>query len=173
MAWLEAVPDDYWDQYQPILSSDECIRELNIELLFLVRSLILETRSYARVCKRTRVLVIDFQSALDARNIHRCLGQNDSGKKSEKETISILSLINRSDRLPSRTDGLQLAIHWLAINGEQPIIPENPLPSFIDENPVDKKQSKIDSKKIVPSQFIDQSLLLQKLFEMANSTETK
>jgi len=64
-------------------------------------------------------------------------------------------------------------MHWLAIDGEQPIIPENPSPNFNKELLFDEKPHKSEEKKIIPSQLIDQSPLLQKLFELANSTKTK
>ncbi|CAF4567073.1 unnamed protein product [Rotaria sp. Silwood1] len=173
MIWLETLPDDWWNQYRSTSLSRECIQELNIEILFLVRSLILETRTYARVCKRIRLLAIDFQTALDARYIHRYSNLVNHIKQSEETNISVLSLLNQTDQISSNIDTLQLTIHWLAIDGEQPIIPENPLPNFIEENSFEKKQQKTMDRKIVPSELINKSCLLKKVFEMASSTKTK
>jgi hypothetical protein len=173
MVWLESLPDDWWKQYQSISLSSQCIQELNIELLFLVRSLLLETRTYARVCKRVCLLVDDFQNALDARHIHRSVSFTNNIKQSKESIISISSLLDETDQLSSKIDEIQLTIHWLAIDGEQPIIPENPLPCFIEEKSSDKKFQKINEKKIIPSQITDQSPLLKKLFEIASSTIKK
>ncbi|CAF0725307.1 unnamed protein product [Rotaria sordida] len=173
MAWLETLPDDWWNQYQSISLLPECIQELNIELLFLVRSLILETRTYARVCKRICLLANDFQTALDTRNIHRYINLTNNIKKSKETNISVLSLLNQTDQISSKIDRLQLTIHWLAIDGEQPIISENPLPSFIEENLFENKQQKIIDTKIIPPELSNKSPLLKKLFEMASSTKTR
>lgn len=168
MVWLENLPDDWWKSYQSNSLSPQCIQELDIELLFLIRSLLLETRTYARVCKRVRLLTIDFQNALDARNIHQSVNLTNNLKQSKESVISISSLLHQTDQLSSKIDRIQFTIHWLAIDGEQPIIPENLSPNFIEGNSFDKKP-----QKIIPSQLTDQSPLLQKLFEIANSTKTK
>ncbi len=173
MVWLESLPDDWWKQYQSISLPSQCIQELNIELLFLVRSLLLETRTYARVCKRVCLLADDFHNALDARNIHRSVNFTNNIKQSKESIISISSLLDETEQLSAKIDRIQLTIHWLAIDGEQPIIPENPSPNFIDENSSDKKLQTINEKKKIPSQLTDQSPLLKKLFEIASSTITK
>ena len=167
MVWLENLPDEWWKPYQSSSISSQCIRELDIELLFLIRSLLLETRTYARVCKRVRLLTIDFQHALYARNVRRSVSSENNIKQSvEESVISISSIIQQPDQLSPKIDRIQLTIQWLAIDGEQPIIPENPLPNFNTE-------LTFNEKKIIPSQLTDQSPLLQKLFELANSTKTK
>jgi hypothetical protein len=168
MVWLENLPDDWWKQYQSSAFSSQCIQELDIELLFLIRSLLLETRTYARACKRVRLLANDFQHALDARNIHR---SGNNRKQFEESIISISSIIQQTDQLSSNMDHIQLTIHWLAIDGEQPIIPENPHPNFNEETTFNEKRQNNNEKKILPSQLIDQSLLLQKLFQLANATK--
>ncbi|CAF3660627.1 unnamed protein product [Adineta steineri] len=164
MIWLETLPDEWWNQYRSKLFSSQCIHELNSELLFIVRSLIIETRTYARACKRSHLLVNDFRYALDSRNIQQSvnLTQND------KNIISVSSIIDQTDQLLSKFNRLELTIHWLAIDGEQPIIPENPSPNFIEE-----KQHKINNRKIIPSQLVNASPLLQKLFELSTSIQTK
>jgi hypothetical protein len=173
MVWLESLPDDWWKQYQSISHSSQCIQELNIELLFLIRSLLLETRTYARVCKRPRLLAIDFQNALDARKIGRSVNLTNNRKHSEESIISISSLLHQTDQLSSEIDRIQLTIHWLAIDGEEPIIPENPPPNFMEENSLDQKSEKTNKTKIIPSELTDKSPFLHKLFEMARSTKTR
>jgi hypothetical protein len=173
MIWLETLPDDWWSQYQSISLSPESIQELNIELLFLVRSLLLETRTYARVCKRARLLINDFRNALDARNIHQSINVTNNIRQPEKTIISVSSLLDPADQISSRINELKLTIHWLAIDGEQPIIPDNPPPNFLEENSFDQNLQKVDDRKIIPSELIDQSPLLQKLFEIASSTKIK
>jgi hypothetical protein len=133
MVWLENLPDDWWKSYQTNSLSPQCIQELDIELLFLIRSLLLETRTYARVCKRARLLTSDFQHALYARNIHRSVSSKNNIKQLEDSMISISSMIEQTDQSSSSIDRIQLTMHWFAIDGEQPIIPENPSPNFNEE----------------------------------------
>jgi len=171
MVWLENLPDDWWKQYQSSAFSSQCIQELDIELLFLIRSLLLETRTYTRVCKRTRLLTYDFQNALDARNIHRSINSTNKKNQSEESIISISSIIQQTDQCLSNNNCIQLRIHWLAIDGEQPIIPENPLPNFNEDNSSNKKSQITNENKKIPLQLIDQSPLLKKLFTLANSTK--
>ena len=173
MIWLETLPDDWWNQYQSISLSSQCVQELNSELLFLVRSLLLETRTYARVCKRARLLINDFQNALEARNIHQCINFTSNARQLEKTIISVSSLLDQTDEISSEIDELKLTIHWLAIDGEQPIIPDNPLPNFLEKNSSHQNKPKTNDRKMIPSQLTHQSPLLQKLFEMASSAKTK
>ena len=173
MVWLETLPDDWWKSYKSFELSSQCIQELNIELLFVIRSLLLETRTYARVCKRVYLLINDFQNALDARHIHRSISFTNKIEQSKESIISISSLLQETNELSSKIDKIQLTIHWLAIDGEQPIIPENPFPTFNEENFFNKKSQKVNERKDVPIQLTDQSPLLQKLYEMAVTTKTK
>jgi hypothetical protein len=85
MVWLENLPDDWWKSYQSNSLSPQCIQELDIELLFLIRSLLLETR--------TRLLTSDFQHALYARNIHRSVSSKKNIKQLEDSMISISLMI--------------------------------------------------------------------------------
>lgn len=173
MTWLERLPAHWWNEHGCTFLSPECVNQLNIEILFLVRSLMFETRMYARTCKRVCLLAIDFQTALDARNIHRLISLNDNSRQSENSNISVRSLIKQEDALASEKHTLQLKVHWLAIDGEEPIVSENSLPNFLEEHYVDAKQEKLHDEKMMPSKLLNKSSALQKLFEMASSTKTK
>lgn len=170
MVWLETLPDDWWIQYQSLSLSSQCIHELNIELLFIVRSLMIETRIYARACKRTRLLANDFRNALASRHLNRPVNLNKNRTDTETSTISVSSLI---DQLSSKIGRLELTLHWLAIDGEQPIIPDNPLPNFHQNHSFDSKQQKIKERSMIPIQLTNQSPLLKQLFEIASSTIIK
>jgi hypothetical protein len=173
MVWLENLPDDWWNQYQFISLSPQCTQQLNIELLFLVRSLILETRTYARVCKRVSLISNDFQNVLDARNIHLSVHPTTNVRQSKETVISVSSLLDQTNELSSKINRLQLTIHWLAIDGEQPIISENPTPTFDEENTFYKKQQSTDEKTMKPFSLTDKSSSLQKLFEIASLTKAR
>lgn len=168
MSWLENLPDNWWKKYQSFSFSSQCIQELTIELLFITRCILLETRTYSRVCKRSCLLINDFQNALDARHIHRSINSRNDIKESIISISSLLQSNDDDDELSSEIDHIEMTIHWLAIDGEQPIISENLLPNFTNE-----KFESINKKKIIPSQIIHQSSLIQQLFHIASSTETK
>ncbi|CAF4406220.1 unnamed protein product [Rotaria socialis] len=173
MVWLETLPDDWWKSYQSISLSTHCIHELNIELLFIVRSLLLETRTYARACKRICLCAIDFQAALETRNIYRNKNFTNYVQQLEKTSISVLSLIDQVDQLSSKTNRLELTIHWLAIDGQQPIISDNPPANFSEDNSEEKKQKKSNGTKILPNELINRSSTLEKLFQIANTSRRK
>ncbi|CAF4806610.1 unnamed protein product [Rotaria socialis] len=173
MVWLETLPDDWWRSYQSISLSTHCIHELNIELLFIVRSLLLETRTYARACKRICLCAIDFQAALETRNIYRNKNFTNYVQQLEKTSISVVSLIDQVDQLSSKTNRLELTIHWLAIDGQQPIISDNPPANFSENNSEEKKQKKSNGTKILPNELINRSSTLEKLFQIANTSRRK
>ena len=164
MVWLENLPDDWWKCHQSL--SSECLNELNIELLFLVRSLLLETRTYARVCRRARLSANDFQNALIARNISHPLHPTSNIQYSEESPISLSSVAEQIDPDASTIDRIQLTMHWLAIDGQQPITPENPLPNFSEEKSSNEPTVKIKT------QIDDHSPLLQQLFQLATRTKS-
>ncbi|UJR37867.1 hypothetical protein I4U23_030557 [Adineta vaga] len=174
MLWLESLPDDWWITYQSKISfSSECIQELNIELLFIVRNLIIETRTYARACLRTCLRTNDFQNVLENRNICQSF-QNLSNTfpTEENNIISISSLIEPIEQLSRKMNRLELTIHWLAIDGEQPITSENPLPNFSEDHPIERNQLEpIRDRKMLPTELINQSPSIQRLFQLANSTQ--
>lgn len=175
MVWLETLPDDWWIQYESMSLSSDCIRELNTELLFLIRSLLLETRTYARVCKRICLRCVDFHTALEARNV--CQNKNimNNFKQPNEETISLLSILQAADQSSSTIDGLELTIHWLAIDGEQPIIIENPPPTFSQDDSFEIKQSKPihNNNNNKSLEVTMKSPLLEKLFIVASTTQRK
>ena len=166
MTWLESLPNDWWESYRSIPISSQAIQELNIEILFLTRSLLLETRTYARVCKRICLLTNDFQNALDGRYINL----TKSKKKSIPSILSISSIIHKIDQTYLNIDRIEFTMHWLAIDGQQPIIPENPLPKFIENNTFNNQSEINNQEKIIPTDLADRSPLIGKLFELARST---
>ena len=171
MVWLEDLPDDWWKTYQSNELSSECIQELNIELLFLVRSLLLEARTYARVCKRVRLSANDFRNALTARNISSPGNFTNNIQHSEGAYISLSSIIEQNDSCSLDIDAIQLTIHWLAIDGQQPITPENSLPNFSEENSSNIHFREVNEKR--HHQLDDQSPVLQQLFQLANTAKSQ
>ena len=173
MVWLESLPDDWWNEYQGFLLSPLSIQELRIEILFLARCVLLEARTYARVCQRTRLSSRDFQVALEARHIHLDvnLAQSES-RQVQTTTMSLSSMIDRMDPFAGRFDGIKLTMHWLAIDGEQPIIAENPMPDFSHSNVFHTTEPRTNDTVILSPLLADQSPSLQKLFGMASDVAT-
>ena len=64
-------------------------------------------------------------------------------------------------------------MHWLAIDGEQPIIAENPVPNFRDENHAPRTAVNHKKSMIPAALLADQSVLIQKLFHLAGTVEEK
>ncbi|CAF1090610.1 unnamed protein product [Adineta ricciae] len=167
MIWLENLPNDWWIRYQSSITfSTECIREITIELLFIVRNLIIDTRTFARACKRDRLRVNDFENALENRNIRHSSLKNDVQEK-KSCVISISSLIQSNDQLSRTIKKLELTMHWLAIDGQQPITSENPLPNFSQ----DHLNHPHAEKKTLSAELSEQSPMIQQLFHLASSTQ--
>ncbi|CAF5036797.1 unnamed protein product, partial [Rotaria socialis] len=81
--------------------------------------------------------------------------------------------IDQVDQLSSKTNRLELTIHWLAIDGQQPIISDNPPANFSENNSEEKKQKKSNGTKILPNELINRSSTLEKLFQIANTSRRK
>ena len=164
MVWLETLPNDWWQSHSVVFDRVELIHELTGELLFLVRNLLLETRIYARTCKRSILLPIDFRTALTARSMTLNERPFDSSSSSEPEAVFVDSFLERQDQCSSPDQRIQLTLHWLAIDGEQPIIAENPPTNF--DKPMSTlpnvQQNKIDLAKLK-----NVSPNIQKLFQLA------
>lgn len=166
MGWLTQLPDDWWTNDTSISLDPRSIVELTDELLFITRTLLLETRTYGRACKRLALSPADFQVALDTRCIHQRLAR---ATVDEPTVISVSSLIERTDSTSKRNDGIRLTMHWLAIDGEEPIIPENPTPTF-DEHKIKDLQPMLSSSPNICSEILaQQSPLIQKLFTIAST----
>ena len=171
MVWLESLPDDWWNGYQGCLLTPRSIQELRIEILFLARCVLLEARTYARVCQRTRLSSRDFQVALDARHIHLNVNLASSeNRQVEAKTMSLSSIIDRMDPFVGRFDSIKLTMHWLAIDGEQPITADNPMPNFNTSYVSHTTERTTNDTAILSSLLADQSSSLQKLFGMATHT---
>lgn len=160
MIWL--------DSYQPSAISAACFDELDTELFFIVRTLLGEARSYARARKRVRLGAVDLQIALDSRHVRRTRERGKRDDREEEAVVSLTSLIDRVDASPSTVDRLELTMHWLAIDGEQPITSANPLPTFSEYATY---PGKARATREVPAQLADQSPMLRELFQVAVSIQ--
>ena len=165
MVWLTRLPDDWWNTYAAILLDPPSIVALTDELLFITRTLLMETRIYARVCKRSSLSSNDFHAALDSRHVPPLHLRSDGGE--ENTIISLSSLVERADRSVLRTDGIKMTMHWLAIDGEEPLIPENPTPNFDDKIPAEIHSILDSPPKVTVDVVQQQSPMIQKLFAMS------
>lgn len=117
--------------------SEEFLTSLSMEVEFRTREIIQEASKYMINSSRTKLTIEDVNNALSSRNVERLWGldpceplnfkpvPNTSIFYLPREEIDLESLI--SAPLPRAPQPLTLTSHWLAIDGVQPAIPENPL----------------------------------------------
>ncbi|CAF1604885.1 unnamed protein product, partial [Didymodactylos carnosus] len=150
----------------------ECTRFLYNELLFTLNSLLIEMRMYARTCKRKQTIVGDFNLALNARNIEPRIHHRLHPSSDEELNLSTMCLMEEPYS-QTKIKLIQISIHWLAINGRQPIIPENPsLQNSIDK-PVNKVNMKSNPLKfdLTTEHLSPKASVIQKLYEIGRLTE--
>lgn len=165
MVWLTTLPDDWWNTYTSFLLDPSSIAVLTDEILFITRTLLIETRVYARVCKRICLIANDFHATLENRRIRHF---EKFSNENRQKFISLSSIIEQTNRcIAFRQDQIKMSMHWLAIDGEQPIIPENPTSNFDEKNSI-KIESIFDCQPKITSEMIkEQSPMIQKILNMS------
>ncbi|KAJ1963910.1 histone H4-like TAF Taf6, SAGA complex subunit [Dipsacomyces acuminosporus] len=123
-----------------------------------LHEVIAEAMKFMRHSKRTKLTVADINSALRVRNVEPIYGF-ETGRpiKFNKATTALEDIYYVEDKqidldaileepLPSVPLEVVYTAHWLAIEGVQPKIQQNPLPSDEDE-PAAKKQARPQTKR--------------------------
>ncbi|TDH73197.1 uncharacterized protein CCR75_003078 [Bremia lactucae] len=111
--------------------SDEAVRELLPEIEFRVREIVQDALKFQRHSRRPQLDPTHVNQALQARNLEASPGtikykpckDNETLYFAEEEELALSELLNA----PLGQIPLQpvLNIHWLAVDGIQPLIPEN------------------------------------------------
>ena len=129
---------------------DEAAQHLAEEATFRLKQLVQEAQKFMVHGKRKKLNTSDFDHALQVRNIEPLYGfhtqdhvpfrmASGGGREvhfTEESELDLHDLINQP--LPKVPLGASLKAHWLAIDGDQPSILENP-------PPVDKDNQKLES----------------------------
>lgn len=103
--------------------SEESIRFLTFQTTGIVQFLLQDALKFTRKCRRTHMLVEDFESALKSRYLDPYFPSHLSLNSNQNE-ISLDQLTKLP--LPKAPLDVSLRAHWLAIEGKQPTISENP-----------------------------------------------
>lgn len=138
--------------------SEDFLTSLSMEVEFRTREIIQEASKFMLNSSRGKLTIEDVNNALSIRNVERLWGldpceplnfkpvPNTSIFYLPREEIDLESLI--SAPLPRAPQPLTLTSHWLAIDGVQPSIPENPLKPT-DEVSLDTDDSGINNAAII------------------------
>ncbi|KAK9894648.1 TAF-domain-containing protein [Cystobasidium minutum MCA 4210] len=141
-AWSKGSVKDVAESIGIAGLSDEVSGALAADVEYRLREVIEESLKFARHAKRTRLKVEDIDYALKARNIEPLWGfasphtpisyrkvPHSSGNLYvlEDEEIDLSKLIQ--SELPPIPREVTYTAHWLAVEGVQPAIPQNPSPA--------------------------------------------
>lgn len=125
--------------------NDDAAVKLSEDLEYRLKEMIQDALKFVRHSKRKRLISSDIDNALRAKNVeplygfdtdeyipfrHTGGGGKDLFFPDEKE-VSLLELVGSP--LPRLPCDVSVRGHWLAVEGAQPVIPENPAPTTIDE----------------------------------------
>ncbi|CAF1381193.1 unnamed protein product [Rotaria sordida] len=122
--------------------SDECIKYLTLEATGVVRFLLQDALKFTRKCRRTKMIIDDFESAMKMRYLEPIVGfRLSNGNLPFKITTAVGSSHREvqciddhelqldqviTAPLPKVPLDFSIRTHWLAIEGKQPTINENP-----------------------------------------------
>jgi len=156
--------------------SDEAIRYLTGEATGIVRFLLQDALKFTRKCRRTKMITEDFESAMKMRYLDPIIGfRLSNGDLPFKSTTAVGT--NHRDvqclddhevqldqiitaPMPKVPLDISIRTHWLAIEGKQPTINENPeiiSKADLTADPLDpmksltKKRYNLDASKIKTS----------------------
>jgi len=136
---------------------DDIATTLAPDVEFHIREMIQEATKFMRHSKRSVLTTEDINNALRLRNVEILYGY------SNKEPLHFIragkDLFYVEDRelefkevidvpLPKTPRDTTLAAHWLAIEGVQPQIPQNPSPAHVENVLSQKKKSKAGAKQV-------------------------
>ncbi|XP_065840665.1 transcription initiation factor TFIID subunit 6-like [Oscarella lobularis] len=148
---------------------DSALRALAEDVSFRLKQIVQESSKFARHSKRRKVTTDDFDRALQQFNLEPIYGFKSGefmpfrgaiggGREvhflDDKE-IELSDVI--STPLPRLPSDLSLRAHWLAVEGVQPAIPENPPPVSVEklkEESVNRPQNLKPSSRGVPPSLL-------------------
>ncbi|RCK64499.1 Transcription initiation factor TFIID subunit 6 [Candida viswanathii] len=129
--------------------SDETAKSLAMDVEYHIHEIIETAVKFMRHSKRRQLTTSDISYALKILNIEPLYGYDNSQPLNYKETmvgaggqtlyyiddneIEFEKLINQE--LPKVPRQVNFTAHWLAVEGVQPMVPQNPLPSEIKNLP--------------------------------------
>lgn len=132
-----------------ITISDETAKSLAMDVEYHIHEIIETAVKFMRHSKRRQLTTTDISYALKILNIEPLYGYDNSQPLNYKETmvgaggqtlyyiddneIEFEKLINQE--LPKVPRQVNFTAHWLAVEGVQPMVPQNPLPSEIKNLP--------------------------------------
>lgn len=125
--------------------NEEATRELASDLSFIVKSILVDAQKFARRSRRKKIVPSDIDYSLKARSLEpiygftstdqvpfRCAtstGGNGSGRSlfySDEQIVDLIDLISINNQSVKIPNDFAIHAHWLAIEGVQPSVPENP-----------------------------------------------
>ncbi|CAF3342888.1 unnamed protein product [Rotaria socialis] len=122
--------------------TDECIKYLTLEATGVVRFLLQDGLKFTRKCRRTKMITEDFESAMKMRYLEPIVGFRLSNGNLPFKTTTAVGTNHREVQciddhelqldqvitapLPKIPFDISIRTHWLAIDGKQPTINENP-----------------------------------------------
>ena len=138
--------------------SEEACRDLISDLTFTLKNVLTEAKKFARKSKRKKLVAMDIDASLRVKNFEPIYGFNSfdstpfrcvTGPGASSKTIyfaedqlldlnELISANNTSIKLPN---DLVINAHWLAIEGVQPRIPENPQVVSVDSQKKELSQN--------------------------------
>ncbi|CAG0920202.1 unnamed protein product [Notodromas monacha] len=142
-----------------IVLPDHAAKELSDDVTFRVRHIIQDASKFMVHSKRDKMLTWDIDHTLKSKNVEPIYGfraaesipfrfASGGGRElffNEEKEIELGDLVNAP--VPKVPSDAQLKVHWLAIDGIQPSIPENPPPIGKD---LQKRDSSDPAAKIIP-----------------------
>jgi len=145
-----------------VRANDEIATKLAEDVEFRMREVIQEAIKFMRHAKRTRLKTVDINNALRVLNVEPLYGFNASEPQRWNFHKATADIYTQSDKeLPIETVlsmdmppcpwEPSLACHWLAVEGVQPAIPQNPAPNQRQLLPRKRKAdgSEVEVKPIV------------------------
>ncbi|KAK0404257.1 hypothetical protein QR680_017368 [Steinernema hermaphroditum] len=123
-----------------------------------LKDLLIKTRKFAAHSRRARVLTSDFENALVEKGFQPIFGIKSKdpipfrlagslGRDiyiSDEKEMDLCPLVNAAPpRLPLDS---AIKAHWLVIEGDQPSVPENPLPEVVKESLPEKMDTDLASQ---------------------------
>ncbi|VDK55906.1 unnamed protein product [Anisakis simplex] len=112
--------------------SEKCASQVGASVTFVIKELLEQSKKFASHARRKRVIADDFVEALKFRGHSPIFGL------SSKEGVSY-RLVGSTGRI------VNVSAHWLVIDGEQPAVPENPIPKY-DEDLASTASSSVNEK---------------------------